>query len=94
MRRLPNPWVAVPVLLSGLTGGAVGYIVTDASCGPGSCTVAAVIAAIVTGLAIAAGVGVVAVLALRSLDEHRVHRDRMILVVDPEEDHETDGAVG
>ena len=91
MRRLPNPWVAVPVMVSGLTGGAVGYIVADASCAPGSCTVAALIAAVVTGLAIDAGVGVVAVLALKSIDEHRVHRERMILVV--EEDDETDGAV-
>lgn len=94
MRRFPNPWVGVPVLVSGLTGGAVAYIVTDASCAPGTCTIAAVIAAVVTGLAIAAGVGVVVVLALKSIDEHRVHRERMILVADPEEDDETDGAVG
>lgn len=86
MRRFPNPWVVIPVLLSGLAGGTVGYLVTDASCAPGSCAVAAAITAVIVGLAIAAGVGVVAVLALKSLDEHRTHRERSVLVFDPEEE--------
>jgi len=86
MRRLPNPWVVVPVLLAGAAGGIVGYLVTDASCAPGSCAVAAAITAVLTGLVIAAGVGVVVVLALRSLDEHRTHQERSILVFDPEDE--------
>jgi hypothetical protein len=81
MRRLPNPWVAVPALLAGLAGGIVGYIVTDASCAPGNCVAVASVTAVVVGMGIAVGVGVVAVLALRSIDEHRVHRDRMILTI-------------
>ena len=86
MTRLPNPWVAIPVLLSGVAGGVVGYLVTDASCAPRSCATAAAITAAITGLVIAAGVGVVVVLALRSLDEHRTHQERSILVFDPEDE--------
>ena len=86
MRRLPNPWVTVPTLLAGIAGGVVGYLVTDASCGPGSCGLAAAITAVVAGLVIAGGVAVVAVLALRSLDEHRLHRERSVLVFDPEDE--------
>lgn len=81
MRRSPNPWVAIPSLFAGLAGGTVGFIVTDASCAPGSCVVAASITSLIVGLGIAAGVGLVAVLALKSIDEHRVHRDRMILTM-------------
>ena len=86
MRRIPNPWVTAPALLAGAAGGVVGFLVTDASCAPGSCVPAAVITAIVAGLMIAVGVGTVAVLALRSLDEHREHRDRSVLVFDPEDE--------
>jgi len=86
MRRLPNPWVSVPVLVAGIAGGIVGYLVTDASCAPGSCGVAAAVTAVVVGLAIAAGVGVVAVLALKSLDEHRTHRERSVTVFDSEDE--------
>lgn len=81
MRRLPNPWVAIPALLAGVGGGIVGYLVTDASCAPDSCGVAASITAVVVALGIAFGVGVVAVLALKSFDEHRIHRERMILTM-------------
>ena len=59
MRRMPNPWVAIPVLVASIAGGAVGWFVTDASCAPDSCGVmagsVAAIAAIGTGI----GVGVV-----------------------------------
>ncbi len=30
--RLPNPWILWPSLISGLAGGALGWIVTDVSC--------------------------------------------------------------
>ena len=84
MRRAPNPWVAVPVLIAALAGGIVGYFVMDASCAPDSCTVSAALVATVVGLAGAAGIGIIAVLALKSLDEFRTHRDREILAeVDP-----------
>lgn len=86
MRRFPNPWVVVPVLLAGIAGGIVGYLVTDASCAPGSCVVAAAVTAVIAGLVISGGVGVVAVLALKSLDEHRTHRERSVLVFDPEDE--------
>jgi hypothetical protein len=86
MRRFPNPWVAVPVLVAGIAGGVVGYLVTDASCAPGSCALAAGITAVLAGAIIAAGVGVVAVLALRSFDEHRTHRERSVVVFDPEDE--------
>jgi len=79
-RRLPNPWIAVPVLTAGVAGAVVGYLIGDASCAPGSCPLAASISALLVGLVIAGGVAVVAVLALKSFDEHRAHRDRAITV--------------
>ncbi|MEX2419224.1 MAG: hypothetical protein WD652_02490 [Acidimicrobiia bacterium] len=81
MRRLPNPWVGVPALLAGIAGGIVAFIVTEASCAPGSCVAVASISAVVVGLGIVAGVGVVAVLALKSIDEHQTHRERMVLTM-------------
>lgn len=32
MKRLPNPWIAIPALLMGLLAGALGWVVTDVSC--------------------------------------------------------------
>jgi hypothetical protein len=85
-RRLPNPWVAIPVLVSTVAGFFVGFFVTDASCAPGSCTVAASMVGVVAGLAVGFGIGVVVVLAMKSLDEFRTHRDRDVTVeVDPED---------
>lgn len=83
--RLPNPRVALPVLASAAAGGVVGYVVTDASCAPGSCAGAA--AAVAAGVALAAGVGVgvVVVLALRSFAEWRSLDERVVTVPDPEE---------
>ena len=80
MRHMPNPWVALPVLVATIAGGAVGWLVTDASCAPDSCGFlagsVAVIAAVGTGI----GVGVVVVLALKSLAEWREHGEREITV--------------
>jgi len=78
--RLPNPRIAVPIVLGGIAGGGVGYFVTDASCAPGSCPVAAVTVALVVALCAAAGVGVVVVLAVRSFAEWRIQSDRDVLV--------------
>ena len=86
MRRLPNPWVILPVALAAAAGWIIGFFVTDASCSPGSCTAAAAIVATLAAAATAIGVGVVVVLALKSLSEWREHADREILTeVEPEE---------
>jgi hypothetical protein len=79
MRRLPNPWIVGPVIISAATGGAVGYFVTEASCSPDSCIAAAVSVALVVGIGSAIGVGIVVVLALKSIAEWRVHSEREIL---------------
>ncbi len=86
MNRFPNPWVALPVALAAITGGLVGYFVTDASCTPDSCTVAAVSVALVVGIGSALGVGLVVVLALKSISEWREHTDRDILTVTDTDD--------
>ena len=77
--RLPNPWIAVPVLLAALGGAVVGYFVTDASCSPDSCAPLAVGVATISALAAAGGVAVVLVLAAKSLAEWRDHADREIV---------------
>lgn len=79
--RVPNPRVLIPVLLAAIAGAAVGYYVTEASCAPGSCPVAAAAMAGLAAVVAAAGVGVVVVLAVRSFAEWRVHSEREILVV-------------
>ncbi len=69
MRRTPNPWVVVPVLAGAVVGGALGWTITDIGCRPEGCLMLtfsiAFVAAIVTGF----GVGVIVVLALRSMEE-------------------------
>ena len=79
MSRMPNPWIAVPVLIAAAGGGAVGFFVTDASCAPGTCVAAASLAGALAAVVAGLGIGVIAVLALKSLDEFRTHRDRDIL---------------
>ncbi len=68
-RRLPNPWVLFPVVVGGLIGGVIGWSVTTVSCRPGSCATAAMAVGVGAALATAAGVLVVTVLVLRSLNE-------------------------
>jgi hypothetical protein len=70
MRR-PNPWVTVPVLLATVGGGVVGGLITQLSCAPGSCIAASVAVGIVSAVLFGIGVGVVVVLALRSIAEWR-----------------------
>lgn len=67
------------MVLAAVAGGVVGFFVTDASCAPGSCTPAAAVVAGVVAIVAAVGIGVIAVLALRSLDEFQSHREREIL---------------
>ncbi len=68
-RRLPNPWVLIPVLLGTVIGGVIGWSVTTVSCRPEGCVTSAVLVGIGSALVTAVGVLVVAVLALRSLNE-------------------------
>lgn len=70
MRRL-NPWVAVPSLSAGVIAGALGWIVTEVSCRPGSCLVWAAIVGVGGFVVGTVGMAVVAVLIVRSLAEHR-----------------------
>lgn len=79
MSRVPNPWVVVPTAIAAIGGAVVGFFVTEASCEPTSCTVTASLVATISGLGAAIGVGVVVVLALKSLSEWRDHADREIL---------------
>lgn len=80
MSKLPNPWIAIPVLVAAVAGGAIGFLVTDASCAPDSCGVAAGIVATLTALGTGVGTAVIAVLAIKSLTEWRDHADREITV--------------
>ena len=75
MRHL-NPWVLWPVLIAGSVGGVIGWIVTAISCQPATCVATSGAVAVVAALVSALGVGVVAVLAIRSLAEWREAQDR------------------
>ena len=70
-RRLPSPWITVPVALGTIVGGVVGYLVTEVSCSPGSCPGPAVAIGLVSAVAAFFGIGTVMVLAVRSIAEWR-----------------------
>jgi hypothetical protein len=74
--RIPNPWVAIPVLLATVAGGVVGFLVTGVSCAPDSCTGAAIGVGLASALTALFGVGTVVVLAARSIAEWREVQDR------------------
>lgn len=86
--RLPNPRLGVPILISAVAGAVVGYFVTDASCAPEACPIAASLVAVAVALATGAGVAVVIVLAVRSFAEWRVQSEREVLVTVPNPDEE------
>lgn len=73
MKRYPNPWVFGPAAIGMAIGGWLGYFIAELS---GTGTVAAVALAVLAGLAAAIGVGIVAVLALRSFDEWKTAEER------------------
>jgi hypothetical protein len=83
MRRLPNPWIAVPALALGLLAGALGWVVTDVSCrqqdlsaqGAGCPGWAAAIA-VIAFVAVTVSVALVLVLVYRSLGEWRERSQR------------------
>ena len=70
MRR-PNPWIAIPALLTGLLGGVLGWMVTSVSCSQEgrSCTVWAGVIALISFLAVTIGVTLLLALVFRSLAE-------------------------
>jgi predicted anti-sigma-YlaC factor YlaD len=74
MRRL-NPWVLWPTVAAGVIGGVIGWTVTSISCQPNSCVVAATTVTVLAALFTALGVGVVVILAVRSLAEWREAAD-------------------
>lgn len=62
----------VPVLVAGVVGGFIGWTVTRVGCSNADCSALSSLAiGVVSGLVAAAGVGVVVVLADRSLREWR-----------------------
>jgi hypothetical protein len=73
MKRYPNPWVFGPAVIGMVIGGWLGYFIAELS---GTGTVVAVVLAALAGLAAAVGVGIVAVLALRSFDEWKIAEER------------------
>ena len=68
-RRLPNPWVAIPVLVSTAVGWFVGSRVAGISCGADGCVGQEIVWGAVGALVGFVGTLVVAVLAVRSLAE-------------------------
>ncbi len=68
-RRLPNPWVAFPVLAASAVGWFVGSRVARLSCEPASCTGSEVLWGLGGALVGFIGVLVVSVLVVRSLAE-------------------------
>lgn len=73
MRRYPNPWVFLPALIGLVIGAWLGYFIAELS---GSGTALAIALALLSGVAAAFGVGVVAVLAIRSFDEWKTAQER------------------
>jgi hypothetical protein len=65
----------VVILLGGLAGALIGYALVDLQC-DGDCTVAKGVGLLVGAVACAAGLAVVAVLALRAMGEWREISDR------------------
>ncbi len=66
--RFMRVLAVVSILLAGLCGGLIGYVVTDLQCTE-SCSTAAGFVGLVSAIGCAAGVSIVAVLALRAAAE-------------------------
>ena len=66
----------IPVLASGAVGGFIGGVVAQASCAPSCRGLSVFVIGLFSGLAAAAGVGVVTALAHRSLKEWRLGQER------------------
>jgi hypothetical protein len=81
LRRLPNPWIAIPALLLGALAGVLGWVVTDVSCRQPdadgvvtSCNGWAGLFAVVSFLVVTIGVTLMLALVFRSLAEWRDRR--------------------
>ena len=68
-RRLPNPWVAIPVVIAAAVGYFVGSRVAGLSCGTDGCTGQQILWGTMGALVGFVGVLVVSVLVVRSLAE-------------------------
>jgi hypothetical protein len=68
---MPNPWIAVPVLIATVAGAVIGFQLTTVSCAPEACTGSAVGIGLLSAAAAFFGVGTVVVLAVRSIAEWR-----------------------
>jgi len=78
LRKVPNPWIAVPSLLMGALAAALGWAVTDVSCRQPDldglvtpCVGWSVLVAVASFVGATVGVGVLLVLVYRSLAEWR-----------------------
>lgn len=83
MRRVPNPWIAIPSVLLGLLAGFLGWVVTDVSCRQPdadgvveSCVGWAAVIAVISFIAVMIGVAVLLVLVFRSLAEWQERQRR------------------
>lgn len=74
MRRRPNPWIAIPALVSGALAGVLGWVVTDASCET-TCVGWATLISIVSFLVVTIGVVLILSLVYRSLAEWNEKKD-------------------
>jgi hypothetical protein len=74
MRRRPNPWFFLPVLLGIAIGGVLGWLIVGVGCD--DCVASQATFAGIGGLVIGSGVGVVMVLVIRSLDEHKARSEQ------------------
>lgn len=68
-RRLPNPWVAIPVLIAAAVGYFVGSRVAGLSCGTDGCTGEQILWGTMGAAVGFIGVLIVSVLVVRSLAE-------------------------
>ena len=68
MRRRPNPWIAIPALVTGVLAGALGWVVTEVSCEP-SCPGWATLVSVVSFLVVTIGVVLILALVYRSIAE-------------------------
>lgn len=66
--RLARAGAFASILVGGLCGALIGFAVTDVSC-TGDCTTWLGLGTLIGALSAAVGVGVVAILALRAMDE-------------------------
>lgn len=78
MRRLPNPWIAIPSVVAGALAAVIAGIVTDVSCRYATsdgtvvrCPGWTATVAVAAFLLVTIGMAVVLVLVYRSLAEHR-----------------------